>query len=289
MGACIMETHSPSNIANSSRIATLRATGLLDSPREESYDRLTRLAAATLHTPIALMTLVDGEREFYKSSVGLPEPWASGRESPLGSTLCDRVVSSGTSLMVEDVREDPTLRENRAIAEMGIVAYAGVPLRTVEGQVIGAFGSADRAPHRWQQSEISLLEDLGAAAMHEMELRGALRMAARQAASKDATSDRGLEAIQPRAIVEASPVAIGVLQDGLFRFANHALGTLFDYAEDELLAGTSIFDLVAESGRAELRSAFERLLSADPGSAMHEFTGVRRDGSPVEIELRATR
>src|SRR6476661_3035250 len=192
MGASIMETHSPSNIANTTRIATLRATGLLDSPREESYDRLTRVAAATLHAPMALMTLVDGEREFHKSSVGLPEPWASGRESPLGSTLCDRIVSSGTALVVEDVREDPDLRENHAIAELGIIAYAGVPLRTVEGQVIGAFVSADRTPHRWEQSEVALLEDLSAAAMHEMELRGALRIAARQAASREEASERGL-------------------------------------------------------------------------------------------------
>ena len=284
-----MDTQSPSNIANSARIATLRATGLLDSPREESYDRLTRVAATTLHAPIALMTLVDGERQFYKSSVGLPEPWASRRESPLGQTLCDRVVASGSSLAVEDVREDPSVRENHALAELGIVAYAGVPLRTVEGQVIGAFGAADRAPHRWEPSEVALLEELSAAATHEMELHSALRLAARQAAASGEASGQGLDAIQPRVIVETSPAAIAVLHDGLFRYASHALGALFGYAEAELLVGTSILDLVPESGRPALRGALERLLSAEPENGVHEFTGVRRDGSPVEIELRATR
>lgn len=284
-----MDDHSPSNIANSTRIATLRATGLLDSPREESYDRLTRVAAATLHAPIAMMTLVDEQRQFYKSSVGLPEPWASGRESPLGYTLCDRVVSSGRSLLVEDVHEDPVARDNHAIGEMGIIAYAGVPLRTVEGQIIGAFGGADRTPHHWQPSEMALLQDLGAAAMHELELHCALRTAARQAAMNGDGTVAAHEATQPVAIVEASPVAIGVLQDGLFRFASPALATMFGYGAEELLAGTSIFDLVVEPDRPALRSAFERFLSADSARGAHEVTGVRRDGTPVDIELRVAR
>jgi PAS domain S-box-containing protein len=284
-----MDAHSHSSIANSDRIATLRATGLLDSPREESYDRLTRVAAATLRAPMALMTLVDAERQFFKSSFGLPQPWAAGREAPLGSTLCDRVVTSGAPVVLGDVRADPGARQSRAIAEMGIVAYAGVPLRTVEGQVIGAFSGADRAPRRWESSEVSLLEDLSAAAMHEVELRSALRTAARQSAADGESVEHGAGAIEPRAIVASSPVAIGVLQDGLFRFANDALGALFGYGEDELLAGTSIFDLATEPARPALRGAVEYLLSAEPGSGVHEFTGRRRDGSAIEIELRTRR
>lgn len=283
-----MDVHSPSNIANLARIATLRATGLLDSPREESYDRLTRVAATTLHTPIALMTLLDAERQFYKSSVGLPEAWAASRESPIGYTFCDRVVSSGSSLVVEDARDDPGARASHAVTELGIVSYAGVPLRTVDGQVIGAFGSADRTPHRWQPFEVTLLEELGAAAMHEMELHDALRAAAHQAANgKGAVHDR--DASQPDVIVETSPVAIAVLQDGLFRFASRELALLFGYGEDELLAGISIFDLTVASGRPALRDTFEHLLSAETNDGVQEFVGVRRDGSLIDIELRATR
>ncbi len=284
-----MDSHSPSSIANSTRIATLRATGLLDSPREESYDRLTRVAAATLHAPMALMTLVEAERQFYKSSFGLPQPWASSREAPLGFTLCDRVVTSGAPVVVNDVRDDPVARQSRPITDMGIVAYAGVPLRTVEGQVIGAFSGADRAPRLWGASEVSLLEELSAAAMHEAELRSALKTATRQAAANGEAAEQGLDAIEPRAVIASSPVAICVLQDGLFRFVSHALGELFGYGEDELLAGTSIFDLATETSRPVLRSAVERLLSADSGRGVHEFTGKRRDGSPIEIELRTRR
>jgi len=284
-----MDAHSRSTLANASRIATLRATGLLDSPREEAYDRLTRVAAAMLNTPIALMTLVDEGRHFYKSSVGLPEPWASGRESPLGYTPCDRVVFSGSSLVVDDVQADPGMRDDRTLGEMGIVSYAGVPLRTVEGQVIGAFGGADHVPHHWQPAEVALLQDLGATAMHELELRCALRTAARQAAANGDGTMAARNAAQPQAIVEASPVAVGVLQDGLFRFASRALEVLLGYGADELVSGTSIFDLAAEPARPALRSAFERFLSGDPGGGVHEFTGMRRDGSIIELELHAAR
>jgi PAS domain S-box-containing protein len=288
MGAGNMDAQSPSNIANSARIATLRASGLLDSPREESYDRLTRLAAATLHAPIAMMTLVDADRQYYKSSVGLPEPWASGRESALGLTPCQQVVASGASVVVEDLRDDRIARPNAEMSRMGIVAYAGVPLRTLEGQVIGAFSSADRAPHKWSRSDLALLEELGAAAMHEMDLHGALRAAAREAARGDASGAEA-EPNRPQAIVEASPVAIGVLQDGLFRFANRALALMLGYDEAERLAGMSLFDLAAEPGRPALRHAVERVLTGAPDNPVHEFTGVRRDGSTIELELRATR
>ena len=97
-----MDAPTPSNIANATRLAILGATGLLDSPREEAYDRLTRLASLTLRAPIAMMTLVDADRQFFKSCIGLPEPWASRRESPLDYTLCQYVVSSRAPLIVGD-------------------------------------------------------------------------------------------------------------------------------------------------------------------------------------------
>src|SRR5919108_2857095 len=65
------------------RLAALHRTGLLDTPAEEAFDRLTRLAARLLGAPVALVSLVDEDRQFFKSAVGLPEPWASARSAPL--------------------------------------------------------------------------------------------------------------------------------------------------------------------------------------------------------------
>ena len=285
-----MDAPTLSNIGNATRLATLRATDLLDSPREAAYDRLTRLATLTLRVPIALMTLVDAERQFYKSCVGLAEPWASRRESPLGYTLCPHVVSSRAPVVVGDAREHPLARDGHMVTHLNIVSYAGVPLRTLEGQVIGALSGADHTPREWQPSDVALLEELSAAAMHEIELRGALRAAARQGAESGSRSPAHLvRSAQASVIIEGAPVAIGIIQDGLFLYANRSLATMFGYKDEDLLAGTSIFDLTAESARPALREAFERLLGEGAGHGVHEFTGMHKDGRAVEIELQGSR
>jgi hypothetical protein len=70
-------------VGNSKRLAALAATALLDSEAEDAFDRLTRLSAELLDSPIALVSLVDEQRQFFKSALGLAEPWASRRETPL--------------------------------------------------------------------------------------------------------------------------------------------------------------------------------------------------------------
>src|SRR5262245_3464148 len=75
-------------IQNTARLAALRTTSLLDTPPEEVFDRLTRLATSALQVPVALVSLVDGDRQFFKSSIGLPEPWASLRQTPLTHSFC---------------------------------------------------------------------------------------------------------------------------------------------------------------------------------------------------------
>src|SRR2546426_1109876 len=110
------------------RLAAARWTALLDTPPEEAFDRLTRLAARLLGTPVALISLPDEDREFFKSATGLPEALAAARAIPLSYSFCRHVIESGTRLIVEDARHHPLVRTNPAIRELGWVAYAGVPL-----------------------------------------------------------------------------------------------------------------------------------------------------------------
>ena len=86
----------PDNAAllDPARLAQLSRLRLLDTPPEEPFDRLTRLAARTLGAPVALVSLVDDRRQFFKSAHGLPEPWASQRETPLTHSFCQHVVTS---------------------------------------------------------------------------------------------------------------------------------------------------------------------------------------------------
>jgi PAS domain-containing protein len=174
---------SESSIDN--RIRVLRGTELLDSPPERAFDRLTRLASGLLGAPIALLSLVDERRQFFKSTLGLSEPWASRRETPLTHSFCQYATRSRAPLIVDDARLHPLLRENRAIRDLNVIAYAGIPL-IVEDEAIGALCVVDDVPRTWSKADVRLLSDLAESAVSEIELRIALRTAREQRALMDA-------------------------------------------------------------------------------------------------------
>jgi formate hydrogenlyase transcriptional activator len=158
-------------IQNAARLAALQRTALLDSPPEEAFDRLTRLAKSILHVSASYVSLVDGERQFFKSAVGLSEPWASARQTPLTHSFCKHTVAAGEPFLVSDARENPLVRDNRAVTELGIVAYAGIPLTTAEGQTLGAFCVVDSQPREWKDEDVEVLRSLAASVMTEIGTR----------------------------------------------------------------------------------------------------------------------
>ena len=164
-------------VADPARLASLWDSGLLDRPPTEAFDRLTRLATATLHVPVALVSLVDADRQVFASLVGLPEPWASARQTPLSHSFCQHTVAARAPLLIEDVREDPLVRDNLATTDLGIVAYAGIPLITSDGHALGSFCVLDGRPRAWTEAEVAILTDLAAAVMTEVELGFAAREA----------------------------------------------------------------------------------------------------------------
>jgi GAF domain-containing protein len=170
-------------VHNLNRLAVLGRTGLLDSPVEEPFDRLTRLAARIIKTPVALVSLIDRDRQFFKSSVGLPEPWRSRRETPLSHSFCQHVVALHEPLVIPDARKDPKYRDNPAIRELGIVAYCGVPLTTL-GFALGAFCVIDEEPRTWSYDDVQTLRDLADCAIREIEVR--MRLRETEAAWRDA-------------------------------------------------------------------------------------------------------
>lgn len=147
-------------IRDPERLASLARTDLLDSPPSEALDTLTRMAAALLNAPVALVSLVDKDRQFFKSHIGLPEPWATRRETPLTHSFCQWVVSGHEALIVSDAREHSVLRHNRALHELGVIAYAGVPLTGSLGDPIGAFCAVDIKPRTWSEGDVALLRQL---------------------------------------------------------------------------------------------------------------------------------
>jgi diguanylate cyclase (GGDEF)-like protein/PAS domain S-box-containing protein len=161
-------------LAGAARLAALRRSGLLDSPPEESFDRITRLVAAFTGAPVALISLVTDERQFFKSEIGLAEPWATARETPLSHSFCRIVVAQDAPLIIADARTDPRVVGNRAIADLGVIAYAGSPIRTAEGAVVGALCAIDTEPREWTPAALVAIDDLAGAVAGEVDLRLAL-------------------------------------------------------------------------------------------------------------------
>jgi signal transduction histidine kinase len=153
------------------RLAALQATDLLDSPVEETFDRFTRLASSILKTPVALVSLVDRDRQFFKSSVGLQEPWASKRQTPLSHSFCQHLVHTSQPLLVADARIHPLLRENLAVIDLGVVAYLGMPITTANGHTLGSFCAIDSIPREWTAEEMAILQDLTALLISQIEFR----------------------------------------------------------------------------------------------------------------------
>ncbi|MDX1992267.1 MAG: GAF domain-containing protein [bacterium] len=161
-------------IGNSKRLEILRNLLLLDTPAEESFDRLTRLASCIVNAPVSLVTLVDANRQFFKSAIGLPEPWASKRETPLSHSFCQHVVATNEPLVIEDARKHPLVHDNLAIPDLNVIGYLGMPLQTSEGVGLGSFCIIDSAPRQWTEQEVEIMRDLAQSVITEIELRSEL-------------------------------------------------------------------------------------------------------------------
>ena len=158
-------------------IAELHATGLLDSPPEEQFERINAMVGRLLHVPTALVTLIDANRQFFKASSGLPEPWATRRETPLTHSFCQYVVLNEVPLQVQDARLDPLVRDNLAVTDLGVIAYLGMPLRS-NGITIGSLCAIDGKPRQWTSDDFATLRDLAVLVERQIALRvqlGALR------------------------------------------------------------------------------------------------------------------
>lgn len=153
--------------AESDRLAALGRYDILDTPREEAFDRVTRLAQRIFHVPISAVSLVDGHRQWFKAQCGL-----DADETPRGPAFCAVTAARRTPLIVVDASQDPAFAANPFVTgEPHIRFYAGAPLITSDGHAIGAFCVIDREPREFDAGDLAILRDLAAVVMDELELR----------------------------------------------------------------------------------------------------------------------
>jgi hypothetical protein len=161
-------------ILDPERLSLLRVADLLDTPPDETFDRVTRWASELLRAPLAMFTLVDDDREFSMSTTGRTNRIPSTRTVPLSHSVCQHVIASNGLIAIADAAQHPLVRENGAVTSLGVAAYLGVPVR-IGGKAIGALCVVDVEPRAWSHAEARTLGELAEAIMTELELRDARR------------------------------------------------------------------------------------------------------------------
>ena len=140
------------------RLEALHDSGLLEARCGGHLDRIARKVADAFETPIALVTLVDESCQLWKGASGLPEDLANARSSSRETSICGHVVAADTTLVIEDTTRDPRFANNPFLRERNIRFYAGAPLRTKSGYVIGSLCVIDTKPRRLTSRDVKLLQ-----------------------------------------------------------------------------------------------------------------------------------
>lgn len=235
-------------LASAERLSALRETGLSAAP-DEGMDRFARLVASVLGVPVALVSLVEAGRQVFPGMAGLAEPWATARQTPLSHSLCQHVVASGSPLVLPDARLNELACASPAIEDLGVVAYAGMPLTDGQGRVLGSLCAIDQRPQAWSQWQLTDLADLAAACSGELRLRIMSRHArqaqadAERASAAAEAARRAAERSDERAQASAAQASVALQRAELMLRA----------AED--LADTA--------GLAEVRRRVRDLVSGD--------------------------
>lgn len=152
------------------RLAAVRDSGLLDTPPEHVFDRLTWLATQVTECPIAMLTLLTSERAWFKSRVGV-----DAAETPRAWAFCSHaILHDGNAMMIEDTTADARFAANPLVTGAPHVRfYGGVPVRDAAGHALGTLCVLDREPRRLRDRELKALEELATIAAEELRRRAA--------------------------------------------------------------------------------------------------------------------
>ena len=173
----------PSTSPEAARVAALDRYAILDTEPEQTFDDLVVLAAHVCRTPIAMLSLVDDHRQWFKSRVGVEI-----RETPRESSFCARAIQQRDLFIVPDTQNDDVYRENpMVLGEPHIRFYAGAPLINEDGFALGTLCVIDKQPRELDEAQKEALRSLSRLSLVQMELRQNLRFL------KEALNDRTRE------------------------------------------------------------------------------------------------
>jgi two-component sensor histidine kinase len=245
------------------RLDTLREYRIMDTPPEQAFDRVTKMVADLYGVPIALVSLVDDCRQWFKSAYGLDTP-----ETAREISFCQYVIAEDQPVMVTDVPGDPRFHDNPLVTgDLHIRFYAGVPLRAYNGDILGSLCVIDRTERDALTTvELARLEDFAGIIMAEADLRriGAERDEARRALER---------------ALDFSGIATWQYDPRTDRLATQGAGAeLWGSGYEAILAtGNGFFDLVHPDDRAALRVILqESVANGTPYAAEYRILNPER-------------
>ena len=257
------------------RLCELLALDVLDTPPEERFDRIVRAARTLLDVPIALVSLVDRERQWFKARVGLEDT-----ETPRSISFCAHAILGDDILEVVDATADERFADNPLVTgELGLRFYAGVPLRSPRGFALGTLCLIDRKPRRLSEHQRTILHDL--AAWAELVLNSRELETANELASHTTR--------QLRSVLDSATDAIIVFDD-TFHIStfNKAAEQMFGRSARDL-RGRQLSGLLPPSATREVEAAVQRLRRPNARShqAAPQEVGVERaDGTQFVVDMR---
>ncbi|MDB6020724.1 MAG: domain S-box [Pedosphaera sp.] len=271
----MMKPPVPSN--ESERLAALRSYEVLDTPPEEAFDDLARLAAHICGTPVALVSLVDEARQWFKARVGVEE-----EETDRSLAFCAHGILEGDVLIVPDATKDARFADNPLVTgKQGIRFYAGAPLITAGGHALGTVCVIGQQPRILTQSQIDALRLLARQAVAQLELRKRSRELQIEILERKRIADE-----RDKFFSTSLDLLCVCGGDGFFRRVNPAFERILGWTSDELLP-KPFSDIVHPDDQAAVQEQVQWLLA---GHGVVEFV-VRcraKDGSYRHIEWTST-
>jgi len=241
-------------ISDPERLRAVGETRLLDTRPEASFDSLAGLAAKLLNAPYAFLTLVDEHRSFWKSRVG--DGLSGQTQNRVEESFCQYVVATGTPLIVGDAANDPVTCDNPSVQALGVAAWAGFPLWSAGGQVLGTLCVVDTQIREWLPQDVEVLRVLSQAASRELALRETIAKAELANSKLNLLSDVG------HALAETLDV-----REAVARLARMVVPLLGDW---------SVVSVLDPDGRLVDRGWWH---GEEPGLALvHEFVQDRLSG-----------
>lgn len=265
------------------RLALLRSLDLLDTPPEPAFDAITKLVALTLNVPVALVSLVDTDRQWFKSRVGVQVS-----ATPRAISFCAHAILQRSALIVEDACSDERFRDNALVTgEPHVRFYAGVPLVSTSGHAIGTLCAVDFRPRTLTPGEIATLDALAALVGKEVQQREAALLARRQI--EHARSAMEQSEARFRSVFERASVGIAmVARDGRLICVNDAFCNIVGYRQDEL--AERLFQDITYPADIEADLCFmQQMVAGEIERYEMEKRYVRKSGAPTWVNLSVTK